>query len=143
MAINKVTVNAMINNVKRRRFRLAKTPVPPEPGLSFNMTAAHYAGTYAGYSSGTMLDPFGSIDREPIPANPIIVVFCFLTDNTVLQIVFTGDIQDQLAGKQLYVDGVPYTTGVAYIDGLGTIAEASEFEIKFTDGQLVNIELRG
>lgn len=140
MAINNRNINAMINNVKRRRRRLASDPVPPVEVFSFTVTAAEYAGAYYGYSNGAVLDPFGSIDQEPFPGADTVGVF-WSPSNDFLQIILGGDKMAMVGNKDVWVNGTNYGTGWAYIDGIGT---AIGFPFPpVAAGDLLFIEMRG
>lgn len=74
--------------------------------LSFNMTAGDYSSFLHGYSDGTALDAFGSIDVEPLPGTTLTVLS---SAPGIFGVVgFPGDETATLAGKTIWVDGVVY-----------------------------------
>jgi hypothetical protein len=76
----------------------------PPAGLSFNMTAGDLAGIAQGYSNGSVVAAFGSIDAEPIPGNDLKLFI----DGAGGGIAFDGDVMALVAGLTVWVDGVEY-----------------------------------
>lgn len=82
--------------------------------FSCNMTAGNYSGAIFGYENpadtaiGGGFGGFGSIDGEPVPGATLLGFFSF---TGVSYIFFDGDIASDLAGLNLWVDGVEYAIG--------------------------------
>ena len=122
----------------------ASYPVPGGgSGYSFTMTAGDFSGSIQGYSNGTFIDTFGSIDVEPLPGNPLLTFFGGSLTNGI---GFQGDCLSQLSGKSVWIDGVEYPfndsdwTYDADNDNTGGVWTANT--ITFTPTQTYSIEIK-
>lgn len=83
---------------------LASSAPSAPTGLFFNMTAGDFSEAVQGYSDGTQVTAFGSIDVEPIPGNDLSALFTGVSDG----ISFHGDVTSIVTGLTVWVDGVEY-----------------------------------
>ena len=77
----------------------------PPSGYSFNMTAGDPNGSIQGYSNGSLLPAFGSIDAEPISGETLLYL---ATGSIANEMRFDGDIVSLLSGLTVWVDSVEY-----------------------------------
>src|SRR5690606_9819882 len=91
----RATLNAVSN------IQASPTITNPYDFFSFNLTAVNPGLFQPGYSAQFS---YGSISREPISGTTL---------NTCVtgSVSFIGDARSKLAGRVVWVDGVPYTTG--------------------------------
>jgi len=89
--------------------------------FSFNMTAGDLGGVAQGYSDGSLISAFGSIDAEPIGGTTLTFL---ITGSVGATISFAGNITATVAGLSVWVDGVEFPfDGVDWtFDGEETVA---------------------
>lgn len=86
------------------RAGLSQPDAAPPAAFSCSMTAGNFSGAVFGYSNGTGIPAFGSIDQQPIPGETLNL----LAGPPLSGIQFAGDVTSSVAGLSVWVDGVEY-----------------------------------
>ncbi len=101
---------------------------------SFNMTAGTGSG-FTGYSDGSLIGAFGSIDAEPISGETLAAVISGPFD----VVSFTGDVTSLISTHTVWVDGVEYpgswsftgsTTDYTYDSTTPTFSNGVDYDIE-------------
>lgn len=118
-----------------------KKSAPPAPsGPSFNMTAGAFSGVVFGYSDGSGLPAFGSIDAEPIPGHDLIANVSGFSQ----AITFAGDAVSLLSGLTVWVNGIQYAANFSGwgLFGSDTQGSWSSDGPDYADGNSYFIEIK-
>lgn len=111
-------------------------------GYSFNLTAGDYFGALQGYSDGSLIDAFGSIDADPVSGHALAI----FVDGASASIVFDGDCVTELSGKTVWIDSVeyPFSNDWAYDSENGyTVADwGGGSPPDFTDSSTYLVEIK-